>query len=73
MMVEVFKTNVNKRRRADLLVNEIHKAFIGHHANFDLEDCDNILRVQCNCGTVQAHLLIDFLKRFDCTAEVLED
>jgi hypothetical protein len=73
MTVEVFKTNVNRRKYAKLLLTEIHKSFAGYRANFDLDDCDNILRVQCNHGTICAHTMILFLQRLGYRAEVLTD
>lgn len=72
-MVEVFKTNVNRRRQASMLLNAIHKAFGNHQANFDLDDCDRILRVQCDSGTLCAKSLISFLNDLGCRAEVLTD
>lgn len=72
-MIEVFKTNVNKRKYANILLDEIHKAFAGYKANFDLEDCDNILRVQCANGQIRSNALIVFLKNFGYHAEVLPD
>jgi hypothetical protein len=73
MMVEVFKTNVNRRRQASMLLNAIHKTFGNHVANFDLDDCDKILRVQCDNGTLCAKSLIDFLNGLGCQAEILND
>lgn len=73
MTVEVFKTNVNRRKYAKVLLTEIHKTFAGYHANFDLDDCDNILRVQCSNGTICPHTMILFLQRFGYRAEVLTD
>jgi len=45
-MVEVFKTNVNNRREAQKLVMLLQDNFPGSRINFDLEDCDRILRVE---------------------------
>ncbi len=45
-MVEVFKTNVEDSSHADLLIEQIHKTYTHYTANFDLEDCDKILRVE---------------------------
>lgn len=70
-MVEVFKTNVSTRRYANTLLNQIHKAFTSYNANFDLDDCDNILRIQCDEGSIKPKALIMFLKDFGCHAEVL--
>ena len=46
IMVEVFKTNVEDPRDAVLLIDRIQKTFVGYKANFDLEDCDKILRIE---------------------------
>jgi len=70
-MVEVFKTNVNERDHANMLIDLIHKTFINYKANFDLHDCDNILRVECRTGLIPPALLIDLLKEFGFQAEVL--
>ncbi|MEO3406854.1 hypothetical protein AAFN85_23260 [Mucilaginibacter sp. CAU 1740] len=71
MIVEVFKTNVNKRRDANKLLEAIHQTFLNHKANFDLDDCDRILRVQCNEGTICPKTLVAFLNNLGCRAEVL--
>lgn len=72
-MVEVFKTNVNSRCYANMLIYQIQQAFTEYSVNFDLEDCDRILRVKSTAGSIQPLPLIDFLKRFGCAAEVLPD
>lgn len=72
-MVEVFKTNVNTRGQADMLVDLIHKTFNSYTANFDLDDCDKILRVKSTSGFIEAALLVDLLKNFGYKAEVLPD
>lgn len=72
-MIEVFKTNVEDRDHARMLLDLIHHSFIGYKANFDLEDCDKILRVQCATGWVESSLLIDLLKDVGFHAEVLPD
>jgi hypothetical protein len=72
-MVEVFKTNVEFQEHAHMLVEQIHKVFPGYKANFDLDDCDNILRVVCASGSIHASLIINLLKHYGFTAQVLED
>jgi hypothetical protein len=72
-MVEVFKTNVRKRVDANRLVDQIHKSFATYKANFDLHDCDKILRVQCTSGEVHSSGLIEFLRSFGFDAEALPD
>jgi len=70
-MVEVFKTNVNERDHANMLFGQINKTFIDYKANFDLDDCDKILRVECRTELIQPDFLIDLLKGFGFHAEVL--
>ncbi len=72
-MVEVFKTNVEDLLRAKWLVSKIHETFFNYMANFDLDDCDNILRVECVEGLIKPNQLISFLEKYNCIAEVLDD
>ena len=45
-MIEVFKTNVKDPRHAHQLIHQIQKSFRQYQAHFDLDDCDNILRIK---------------------------
>ena len=72
-MIEVFKTNVRARRHARQLVRRIHETFAGYRANFDLEDCDRIMRVECPGDTIPAGGLIALLREAGFQAEVLPD
>ena len=45
-MVEVYKTNVRHKRQAKRLIGVLSKQFPMFSINFDLEDCDKILRVE---------------------------
>lgn len=72
-MVEVFKTNVKEQGHAALLIDQIHQAFPDYESNFDLEDCDKILRVKCATGTIESPLLLDLLKTLGFNAEALQD
>ncbi|EHQ30601.1 hypothetical protein [Mucilaginibacter paludis] len=72
-MVEVFKTDVSERCHANMLIAQIHQIFTDYKANFDLEDCDRILRVKCANGTVHPPCLIELLKDFGFHAELLPD
>jgi hypothetical protein len=72
-MIEVFKTNVTERKIANMLIERIHAIFRHYRANFDLDDCDNILRVKSNKDEVQHASLISLLEEFGYNAEVLPD
>ena len=73
VMVEVFKTNVEDCSQAYLLIEQIHKTYTHYKANFDLEDCDRILRVESNLSGIEPSLLISLLSEFGYDAEILQD
>ena len=72
-MIEVFKTDVDDSKYADILVEHIQRIFQGYEVNFDLEDCDKILRVKTMRGVVNSDRLIKMLNSFGFRAEVLQD
>jgi hypothetical protein len=72
MKVEVFKTNVADPERAKWLVDQIERNFSNCKVNFDLDDCDRILRVAFD-EQIQSDLLIDLLNNSGYIAEVLPD
>ncbi|MDR3679118.1 MAG: hypothetical protein P4L41_04060 [Flavipsychrobacter sp.] len=72
-MIEVFKTNVDAHEHACMLVERIHASFAGYRANFDLEDCDRILRVLCNTEAICPHKIIDTLQQYGYCATILTD
>jgi hypothetical protein len=45
-MVEVFKTNVKRQSQAKNLLALLRQYFPNSRINFDLDDCDKILRIQ---------------------------
>jgi hypothetical protein len=71
-MIEVFKTNINCPDQAKQLVEQIHKTFTSYKANFDLEDCDRVLKVVNSDGNIALHFT-DWLKKCGCHAEILPD
>ncbi len=72
-MIEVFKTNVKDKFQSQVLIDLIHRTFPGYKANFDLDDCDRILRICGMTNPLQAFQIINLLKDFGVQAEVLPD
>ena len=70
-MIEVFKTNIRDSLQAAFILSLIERDFPGHEANFDLHDCDNILRVKSVSGHVEPILLINLLTKHGFHGEVL--
>ena len=72
MKVEVFKTNVSHADEAKVLVGRIRASFPDYRVNFDLGDCDRILRVT-SAEFMNVPALIALLKQCGFEAEVLPD
>ncbi len=64
---------MKERFHADQLLEQIHKSFPAYKANFDLEDCDKILRIKSESGMVQPMPVILLLKVSGFHAEPLPD
>jgi len=45
-MTEIFKTNVQNKTQAKHILSSLNSLFAEARINFDLQDCDKILRVQ---------------------------
>ena len=68
-MVEVFKTNVEQIEHSEMLIDQIINQIPNGDINFDLEDCDKILRIQAE--SVSTQLIIEILNQNGYHAEVL--
>ena len=68
-IVEVFKTNVQHPELAEQLVSILRSRLAVSRINFDLEDCDKILRVEGKQICVE--LIIEILSTFGLECEVL--
>ncbi|MBS1492375.1 MAG: hypothetical protein JST55_02625 [Bacteroidetes bacterium] len=68
-MVEVFKTNVEDKIIADKITAELQSMF-GGDINYDLDDCDKILRVESDEVIPEKISEVLICKGFIC--EVLE-
>ena len=69
-MVEVFKTNVRSIRDAKFIIQKLAEEFPKHKMNFDLSDCDRILRVQGQ--NILENKIISIVTALDYKCEILE-
>lgn len=69
-LVEVFKTNVELINEANIIVEKLVEHFPEHKINFDLSDCDRILRVQGN--NISEEKIIDIVASLNYECEILE-
>ena len=52
-MIEVFKTNITNKQIADEIIEQFQMLFPHFKINFDLSDCDNILRVESESNEME--------------------
>ena len=69
-MVEVFKTNVQKKTQSKMLLSILSEAFPSFKINFDLSDCDKVLRVEGD--NMEALRIMILVKEYGFNCEVLE-
>lgn len=65
-MIEVFKTNVQEFSEAQKLVALLRKHFPNSKINFDLDDCDKVLRVEGNNLRIEKVVTLVMEKGFLC-------
>lgn len=70
-VIQVYKTNVLEQEHADMLCNLVEQELIVQRANFDLEDCDKILRVESSDNIDDQ--VIALLRLYGFTCEELPD
>ncbi len=70
--VEVFKTNVLNKRAAKIILEEIGMNAPHYKCNFDLEDCDKVLRIENSSGNVDSQLIFEILEKNNFEGAILE-
>lgn len=70
--VEVFKTNVHQQEDAAKVIRHLLAYFPHYFINFDLEDCDRILRVESPEGRIEAKLIAEAVKAEGYRIDLLE-
>jgi hypothetical protein len=69
-MVEIFKTNVENIKQAKRILMLLNSRFPKLRINFDLEDCDRILRVEGE--TIQADKIAKLVRSLGYQCEIWE-
>lgn len=70
-LVEVFKTDVHEACASQLIVQKLCAVFPASSVNFDLEDCDRILRIEA--ASICNHTIIAQLNALGYFCEVLPE
>ncbi len=72
-MIEIFKTNIDDPYEAARLIGQMERLFSGYAVNFDLDDCDRIMRVKSETDEIDADSIIALVSTSGFNAEVLQD
>lgn len=72
-MIEVFRTNVKTRKDAQQVLQKLAGHFPNYQFNFDLQDCDKILRVISLGGKLDASGIVEICTQQHFRCERLED
>lgn len=70
-MVGVFKTNINSKKKAKQVITFLKELFPVAKINFDLEDCDNILRIETVEDSIDDQLIIELMHQNGFYTEAL--
>ena len=71
-MTELFRTNVDREESARDICKEIANFFPAYAVNFDLEDCDRIMRVK-SMDDIDARAIMVIVARCGFDAQILPD
>lgn len=69
--VEVFKTNITQPAVANNVVKSLLQVLPGCKINFDLHDCDNILRIE-SLNVLHTEEIKEHLQKIGFRAELLD-
>jgi hypothetical protein len=72
-MVEIFKTNVNNKKLAKKVLKTLHAHLPAYCFNFDLDDCDRILRAQSPGIPVEITRIIQIVREHQIRISLLGD
>lgn len=69
-MIEVFKTNIQKKAQSKILLCILSEAFPSLKINFDLSDRDKVLRVEGD--NIESLRVMILVKKYGFTCEILD-
>lgn len=69
--VWVYKTDVNEHSKAKMILDEIYQAFPDSDSSFDLDDCDNVLRVEHPDGSIDEEKILQIVKNKNVQIDTL--
>ncbi|UXX78657.1 hypothetical protein N7E81_14950 [Reichenbachiella carrageenanivorans] len=70
--IEVFRTNITNEQMANEVLERLAAIWPALKINFDLDDCDNILRVESLQGGIEVLEITQVVESFHHIIEILE-
>jgi hypothetical protein len=70
-IVEVFKTNVKSTDVAQFAIQKLKELLPYAKINFDLDDCDHILRIEALRSEIEVDAIVHYAKKMNIQIEVL--
>lgn len=70
-MIKVYKTNVYESSQARSIIKDIRDLLPGSVPSFDLEDCDNVLRIERSSGKIEEQDIREIVSNYGHSMEVL--
>lgn len=67
--VEIFRTDVNDGSNAEKIITFFLAIYPNYKINFDLEDCENILRFETNKQKVESEEIINYMVKLGHVCE----
>ena len=71
-VVEVFKTNIEHIDATQLILQKLKEILPDSKINFDLDDCDRLLRIESRRSSINVLAVVDCIKKMNFEIEVLE-
>lgn len=72
-MVEIFKTNVEETEKAVQITEILRKRFPTCRFNFDLSDCDRILRAESYNGSIDIEGIVEIAKKYSLEIKLIKE
>ncbi|WPR70363.1 hypothetical protein SLW70_10455 [Flavobacterium sp. NG2] len=72
-MVEIFKTNIINKEQIKRVVNKIQEKFPYYKIDFDIDDCDKILRIENTNNKIDSEQIINVVSGLGFFIDILAD
>ncbi len=72
-MVEIFKTDVQEVSKANRVIEKLLQQFPSYRINFDLQDCDRILRVESCNGSIVINGVVEVAIKHNLEISAIAD